>query len=58
MPFNPDLVQRTPVGTAAFSFTNGNAGTFAYQVADGPSVASQTKAITRQVFRAPGTVCQ
>ena len=33
---------------------NGNAGQFAYTV----NGASQTKAITRQVFRTPGTVCQ
>jgi hypothetical protein len=58
VPFSADLVQRTPVGTATLSFTNGNSGTLAYQVADGANVASQTKAITRQVFRAPGTVCQ
>ena len=58
VPFNPDVVQRTPVGMATLNFTNGNSGTLAYQVADGGNVASQTKAITRQVFRAPGTVCQ
>jgi len=58
VPFNPNLVGRTAVGTATFTFTNGNAGTFAYQVTDGANVATQTKAITRQVFRSPGTVCQ
>ena len=57
-PFNPDLVRRTPIGTAMLTFTNGNAGMFAYQVTDGANVANQTKAITRLVFRAPGTVCQ
>ncbi|MEP6942252.1 MAG: hypothetical protein ABI981_04925 [Betaproteobacteria bacterium] len=58
VPFDGNLVQRTTVGTASFSFTNGNAGTFAYQVNDGTNVASQSKVIERQVFRAPGTACQ
>ena len=57
-PFNASLVQRATVGSATFSFSDGNTGTFAYQVNDPPNVATQTKAITRQVFRAPGTVCQ
>ena len=57
-PFNPSQVGRTTVGTVTFIFTDGNAGTFAYQVNDGANVATQTKAITREVFRAPGTVCQ
>jgi hypothetical protein len=43
-----------PVGTATLSFANGNAGSFAYTV----NGVAQTKAITRQVFRTPGTVCQ
>jgi hypothetical protein len=42
------------VGTATITFSNGNNATFAYTV----DSASQTKAITRQVFRPPGTVCQ
>ena len=42
------------VGTATFTFSDGNNATFAYTV-DG---VSQTKAITREVFVAPGTVCQ
>ena len=33
---------------------SGNAATFAYVV----NGVSQSKAITRQVFRAPGTLCQ
>jgi hypothetical protein len=44
----------TPVGTATFSFANGNAAQFAYTV----NGVSQSKQITRQVFRTPGTVCQ
>ena len=58
VPFSPALVHGTPVGTATLSFTDGNAGTFSYQVSDGANVASQSKSITRQVFRPPGTVCQ
>jgi hypothetical protein len=58
VPFSPALVHGTPVGTATVSFTDGNAGTFSYQVNDGANVALQSKPITRQVFRSPGTVCQ
>jgi hypothetical protein len=57
VPFDPTKVIRTFVGTATFSFADGNHATFAYQVNDGSNVATQTKNITRQVFRAPGTVC-
>lgn len=53
-PFDPAKVVVTDAGTATLTFTNGNAGTFAYTL-DG---VTQTKAITRQVFRSPGTVCQ
>ena len=56
-PFNPNAVQRVAVGTATLSFSNGNSGNFTYQVLDGGISATQTKAITRQVFAAPGTVC-
>ncbi len=58
VPFSPAAVHGTPVGTATVSFNDGNAGTFSYQVNDGANVASQSKPITRQVFRPPGTVCQ
>jgi hypothetical protein len=54
VPFDPTKVAATAVGNATFTFANGNAGTFAYTV-DG---VAQVKSITRQVFRAPGTVCQ
>jgi len=59
VPFDPTRVTRTPVGTATFTFTDGNTGTFTYNVdlGDGVNKATQSKAITRQVFRAPGTVC-
>ena len=41
------------VGSATFTFNDGNSGTFAYTV----NGAAQSKAITREVFVAPGTVC-
>jgi hypothetical protein len=60
VPFNPAQITVTPVGMATFKFADGNAGTFTYIVdlGDGINKATQTKSITRQVFRAPGTVCQ
>jgi hypothetical protein len=53
-PFNPAQIVETTIGSATLSFTDGNTGTFAYTV----NAASQIKTITRQVFAAPGTVCQ
>ena len=44
----------TAVGTATLSFSDGNNASFAYTV----NGISQTKAITREVFQNPGTVCQ
>jgi hypothetical protein len=60
VPFDPTKVTRTTVGTATFTFTDGNTGTFSYNVdlGDGVNKAIQTKAITRQIFRPPGTTCQ
>jgi hypothetical protein len=55
--FDPTKVSRTAVGTATFTFSDGNNGTFAYNVNLGDGVNKATKAITRQVFRPPGTVC-
>jgi hypothetical protein len=54
VPFNPMSIVGTNVGTAMFTFIDGNTANFAYTV----NGVSQTKAITRQVFRPPGTVCQ
>ncbi|HSS71628.1 MAG TPA: hypothetical protein VLQ46_13380 [Casimicrobiaceae bacterium] len=54
VPFDPTRVVETSVGTAIFTFTDGNTGTFEYTV----NGETQTKAITREVFTAPGTVCQ
>ncbi len=59
VPFDPNLVHHSPSGTATLTFTDGNTGTFAYIVdlGDGVNKATQSKAITRQVLRPPGTVC-
>jgi hypothetical protein len=54
VPFNPASVVPTAVGAATISFTDGNTGTFAYTL----NGVSQTKAVTRQVFGSPGTICQ
>ena len=54
VPFDPNRVTRAPVGTLTLTFVNGNAAAFAYTV----NGVSQTKPITRQVFRSPGTVCR
>jgi hypothetical protein len=58
VPFNPNSVTRSEAGTATITFANGNAASFAYEVNDRANVVLPTKAITRQVFRAPGTGCQ
>jgi hypothetical protein len=54
VPFNPANVSAISVGSATFTFANGNSATFAYTV----NGISQSKAITREVFGATGTVCQ
>ncbi len=54
VPFDPTKVGGIAVGTATFTFTDGNTGTFGYTV----NGVTQSKAITREVFAAPGTVCQ
>jgi hypothetical protein len=54
VPFNPANVVLTAVGMATLTFSDGNNATFAYTV----NGISQMKAITRQVFQSPGTVCQ
>ena len=58
VPFSPNAVTRAQAGTATITFTNGNAASFAYEVNEPTQVVRQTKAITRQVFRVPGTACQ
>jgi hypothetical protein len=54
VPFNPSLVVGTVVGAGTLTFTDLNTGTFNYTV----NGVTQTKAITREIFVAPGTVCQ
>jgi len=54
VPYNPSLVTHTTVGTATVVFTDGNNGTFTYTL----NGVTRIKALTRFVFRAPGTVCQ
>lgn len=54
VPFDPMKVVATAVGTVNLGFTNGTTGTFAYTV----GAVTQTKTITREIFVAPGTVCQ
>jgi len=53
VPFNPAAVQVSPVGSFTLTFADGNAATFAYVV----NGVAQSKTITRQVFRDPGTMC-
>jgi hypothetical protein len=53
-PWDPSKVTVTQVGTATFTFSDANNGTFSYTV----NGVSQSKAITRQVYASPATVCQ
>jgi hypothetical protein len=58
-PFLPANVLRTKVGTLTIVFASGSAAKFTYTVTlPGKDTVLQTKDITRQIFRAPGTVCQ
>jgi hypothetical protein len=52
-PWDPSQVGVTQVGTATFSFSDISNGTFSYSV----NGVSQSKAITREVFATPATVC-
>ena len=52
--FGPANVVPTDVGAATLTFSDGANATFAYSV----NGIEQTKAITREVFAPPGTVCQ
>jgi len=54
VPFNPANVVSTAVGSATFTFRDGNTASFAYTV----NGISQNKNITREVFSGNGTVCQ
>jgi hypothetical protein len=52
-PFDPTKIAPTKVGSATFTFANGNSATFAYTV----NGVSQSKPITREVFTPTGTLC-
>lgn len=54
VPFDPAAVTRTPAGAATLSFADGNRAILSYSM----NGITQSKDITRQVFQAPGTVCQ
>ena len=53
VPWDVSKQVETEVGSVTITFTDGNHATFAYTV----NGVSQSKAITRQVFAEPGTVC-
>ena len=52
-------VKATKVGTATFTFTDGNTATFSYTVklSGMASPVTQSKTITRELFSATGTAC-
>jgi hypothetical protein len=54
VPFSPNAVQRTTVGSATFTFTDANNGNFSYTV----NGVTQSKPITRYIYATPSTVCQ
>ncbi|HJU23971.1 MAG TPA: hypothetical protein VJ891_15805, partial [Casimicrobiaceae bacterium] len=54
MPFDPNKVMRTEVGSATFAFRDGANATFSYTVGN----VNQVKSITREVFVSPGTTCR
>ena len=58
--FNPGSVTAAIVGTATFTFADGNNATFDYTVklAGMAAAVHQKKQITREIFTAPGTTCQ
>jgi hypothetical protein len=53
-PWDPSFVSRTPVGNATLTFSDDSNGTFSYSV----GLATQSKAITRQVYGRSTTRCQ
>ena len=54
VPFDPENVTQMPVGVATLTFADGNHATLTYSLYS----VNQSKNITREVFAAPGTVCQ
>jgi len=57
VPFSPAAVSANVAGTATFRFSSGNSATFTNTVNATTGPITQTKNITRQVFRSPGTLC-
>ena len=53
-PFLPADVTPTAVGTASVAFTNGNAALFAWTIEG----LTRSTPVTREIFAAPGTICQ
>jgi hypothetical protein len=60
LPWDAGVVSYQEAGSATFAFADGNNALFTYNVnfLGGAGASLQTKSITRQVFRPPGTVCQ
>ncbi len=54
VPFNPNNVARTTVGSGTFTFTDANTGTFNYTV----NGVTQSKPIARFIYAIPSTVCR
>ena len=58
VPFDPSLGVAQKAGTATFTFQDGNHASFAYSVGVAGATTTQTKALTRQVFASPRTLCE
>jgi hypothetical protein len=54
VPFDPNQIVVTPVGSGTFTFSDASSGIFAYTL----NGISQSKPIMREVFSTPATVCQ
>ena len=59
VPWDKTRVTVTNVGSLVLDFADGNHAMFHYTLALSPALPSvdQSKPVTRQVFRAPGTAC-
>ena len=60
VPFDPQSVTRSPVGSMTVNFGDGNNATFAYTVTIGSPAftVSRFKQLTRLIFRGQGTICR
>jgi hypothetical protein len=52
--WNPAMVALTPVGNATLAFSDADRGVFSYSV----NGISGSKAVTRQLYASPATVCR